>query len=115
MENANSTREFCNDLIEQLKKRHLVPVLQQLKGNKAAMLSFQDITDAYDQLKENYERLAIGAKDTIAAVFFELNLVRVENKLSPRLQGSVKHIIIRWGMSCKHLFFCLRIFLSIII
>ncbi len=46
------------------------------------MLSFRDITDAYDQLRENFDRLAIGAKDVIAKVFFELNLVRVETKLS---------------------------------
>lgn len=75
MENANSTREFCTDLITQLKKQRLDPVLKRLKGTEAAKLSFQDITNAYDKLKEDYEKFAIGTKDVIAEVFFELHQV----------------------------------------
>ena len=74
--NANSTRDSCNDIIENLRKQHLDPVLQQLNGEDAANLSYQDITDAYDRLKEDYERFAIGAQDVIAKVFFDLQLVR---------------------------------------
>ncbi|KAJ7380881.1 hypothetical protein OS493_004464 [Desmophyllum pertusum] len=56
--NANSTRDSCNAVIENLRKQHLDP----------------DINDAYDRFKEDYERFAIGAQDVIAKVFFDLQL-----------------------------------------
>lgn len=74
--NANSTRDSCNDIIENLRKQHLDPVLQQLNGEDTAHLSFQNITDAYDRFKEDYGRFAMGAQDVIAKVSFDLQRVR---------------------------------------
>ena len=75
-ENETWTRQDCNVLLVQLKKRHLDPVLQQLKGREGAKVTFQDIVDGYSKIKDDYEKLAKGAKDTIAATFFEFHPVR---------------------------------------
>ena len=75
-ENETRTRQDCNALLVQLKKRHLEPVLLQLKGREGAKVSFQDIVDGYSKIKEDYEKLAKGAKDAIAATFFEFHPVR---------------------------------------
>jgi len=71
--NAKLTRELCNDLLVQLKQRHLDPVLLQLRGKEGAKLSFEDIIGGYNRIKADYEDSAIGAKDVIAAVFFEFH------------------------------------------
>ena len=73
--NAKLTRELCNDLLVQLKQRHLDPVLLQLRGKEGAKLSFEDIIGGYNRIKADYEDSAIGAKDVIAAVFFEFHPV----------------------------------------
>jgi hypothetical protein len=68
-------REFCNDLLIQLKQAHLDPVLQQLQGKGGAKLSFDDIIGGYNRIQDEYNKSAIGAKDVIAAVFFEFHPV----------------------------------------
>ncbi|XP_078366399.1 guanylate-binding protein 6-like isoform X2 [Oculina patagonica] len=73
IKNAKLTREFCNDLLIQLKQTHLDPVLQQLQRKEGAKLSFEDIIGRYNQIKDDYHKSAIGAKDVIAAVFFEFH------------------------------------------
>ncbi|KAJ7380878.1 hypothetical protein OS493_004461 [Desmophyllum pertusum] len=74
VKNAKLTREFCNDLLIQLKQTHLDPVLQQLQSRKeGAKLSFEDIIGGYNRIKDDYNKSAIGAKDVIAAVFFEFH------------------------------------------
>ena len=75
IKNATSTREFCNDLLIQLKQAHLDPVLQQLRGEGGSKLSFDDIIGGYNRIKDEYDKSAIGAKDVIAAVFFEFHPV----------------------------------------
>lgn len=75
IKNAKLTREFCNDLLIQLKQTHLDPVLQQLQRKEGAKLSFEDIIGRYNQIKDDYHKSAIGAKDVIAAVFFEFHPV----------------------------------------
>ena len=83
IKNATLTREFCKDLFIQLKQTHLDPVLQQLRGKEGAKLSFDDIIGVYNRIKDEYGKSAIGAKDVIAAVFFEFH---------PVSQGSGLHI-----------------------
>lgn len=73
IKNANLTREFCKDLLVQLKQTHLDPVLQQLRGKEGAKLSFDDIIGGYNRIKDEYDNSAIGAKDVVAAVFFEFH------------------------------------------
>ena len=76
-DNANSTRQVCRDLLVQLKKRHLDPVLQQLQGKAGAKVSFDDIIGGYERIKDDYETHATGAKDVITAVFYEFHPVRI--------------------------------------
>lgn len=75
-DNEMQTRQFCKDLLGQLKRRHLDPVFQQLQGREAAKLSFDDIIGGYQRIKDDYHKSAIGAKDVIAKVFVELHAVR---------------------------------------
>ena len=75
IKNATSTRQFCNDLLIQLKWKHLDPVVQQLLGKEGAKLSFDDTIGGYDRIKDDYHKSAIGAKDVIAAVFYEFHPV----------------------------------------
>lgn len=51
------------------------PILQQLRENDPVTLSFKDIAETYDKLKEDYKRLAIGAKDVTAVVFWKAKQV----------------------------------------
>ena len=74
-ENETSTRESCNGLLIQLKQAHLDPVLQQIREKGGSKLSFDDIIGGYNRIKDEYEQSAIGAKDVIAAVFFEFHSV----------------------------------------
>ena len=74
------TRELCRDLLGQLKKRHLDPVLQQLQGEPEAKLSVDDIIGAYGRFKADYDNNEIrGAKHVIAAVFSEFHEVSYFN------------------------------------
>lgn len=75
-DNETQTRRSCKDLLGQLKRTHLDPVLQQLKGKEAAKVSFDDVIDGYTRIKDDYHKSAKGAKDVIAAVFFEFHPVR---------------------------------------
>ena len=75
-DNEVKTRQICKDLLGQLKRLHLDPVFQQLRGKGAAKVSFDDITGGYQRIKDEYYASAIGAKDVIAKVFVELHGVR---------------------------------------
>ena len=75
-DNEVKTRQFCKDLLDQLKRLHLDPVFQQLQGRGAAKVSFDDVIDGYTRIKDSYYKSAKGAKDAIAAVFFEFHPVR---------------------------------------
>jgi len=77
--NATSTREFCNDLLIQLKQTHLDPVLKQLQGKEGAKHSFDDIIGGYNRIKDEYHNSAIGAKDVIATAFYEFHPVSPRN------------------------------------
>ena len=81
------TREFCNNLLGMLKKQHLDPVLQQLQRKEGAKLSFHEIIEKYNLIKDDYHKSAIGANDEIEEVFF---------RVSPSKKNSGLH----W-FSCK--------------
>lgn len=78
-ENARQTKEKCKSLIEELQKQYLDSIFQKLTGEEAHNLSFLDVIKAYDDLKDEYVRRAVGAKDIIAEVFLELLLVMDDN------------------------------------
>ena len=75
-ENEARTKESCKELLFRLKKLHLDPVLEKLQGREGAKVSFEDMINAYDKIKDDYGKLAKGAEDVIAAVFFEYHRVR---------------------------------------
>lgn len=64
-------KESCKELLFRLKKLHLDPVLEKLQGRGGAKVSFEDILNAYEEIKDDYGKLAKSAEDVIAAVFFE--------------------------------------------
>lgn len=76
IDNETKTKQSCKDLLEKLKRTHLDPVLQQLRGKEAAKVSFDDVIDGYTRIKDDYYKSAKGAKDVIAVVFFEFHPVR---------------------------------------
>ena len=76
VDNARKTREYCEGLLTVLKGNHLDPILQRLKGKEAAKVSFKDVIDGYNKIKDDYENSAKGSKDVIAAVFLEFHPVR---------------------------------------
>ena len=77
-ENERQTREFCEGLLSVLKHEHLDPILKKLQGKAAAQMSFGEVIRGYHKIKDEYEKAAKGAKDVIAAVFFEFHPVRKE-------------------------------------
>ena len=73
------------NLLSQLKEKLLDPALRRLRGKKAAKMSFHEINDGCNQIKEKYNNSAKGAKDVIAAVFEEFHPVRLNAGISPFL------------------------------
>jgi len=74
-ENTRLTKELCNNLLSKLKLQHLDPILHQLQGHGGSNLSFDDIIGVYHRIKDDYEGQAVGAKDVIAAAFFDFQPV----------------------------------------
>ncbi|XP_068736206.1 guanylate-binding protein 6-like isoform X3 [Montipora capricornis] len=79
-DNEVKTRQFCKDLLDQLKIVHLDPVFQRLHGRGAAEVSFDDIIDGYQRIKDEYNKSAKGAEDVIAKVFVELHAELLKEK-----------------------------------
>ena len=76
-ENTRLTKELCYDLLSKLKRQHLDPILRQLQGHGGSNLSFDDIIGVYHSIKDDYEGQAVGAKDVIAATFFDFQPVSI--------------------------------------
>lgn len=81
--NENLTRQLCKGILQKLKTQHLDPVLQHLKGEEGAKVSFDDITKAFERIKSDYEQKANGAGDVITAVFCEFYPVRKQSLRYP--------------------------------
>ena len=77
--NSRLTRQFCDDLLLQLKTKHLDPVIEQLQGREDSKLSFDDILSVYRHIKDDYEAESRGAKDAIAEAFSDFHRVRRHN------------------------------------
>ena len=89
------------NLLSQLKEKLLDPVLRRLRGEEAAKMSFDEINDGCNQIKEKYDNSAKGAKDVIAAVFEEFHPVRLNSGISPFLSKRVMigHLLTWIGLS----------------
>ena len=81
-ENTRLTKELCNDLLTKLKRQRLDPILRQLQGHGGSNLSFDDIIGVYHRIKDDYEGQAVGAKDVIAAAFFDFQPVSISSLLN---------------------------------
>lgn len=81
-ENTRLTKELCYDLLSKLKRQHLDPILRQLQGHGGSNLSFDDIIGVYHRIKDDYEGQAVGAKDVIAATFFDFQPVSISSRLN---------------------------------
>ena len=81
-ENTRLTKELCNNLLSKLKRQHLGPILHQLQGHGGSNLSFDDIIGVYHRIKDDFEGQAVGAKDAIAAAFFDFQPVSNSSLLS---------------------------------
>ena len=81
-ENTRLTKELCNNLLSKLKRQHLGPILHQLQGHGGSNLSFDDIIGVYHRIKDDYEGQAVGAKDVIAATFFDFQPVSISSRLN---------------------------------
>lgn len=60
----------------QLKRTHLDPILKQLQGSDGSKISFDDILRVYQQIRDDYDASAVGAKDAIAEAFADFHPVR---------------------------------------
>lgn len=71
--NWQKTREYCNDLLLQLKQRHLDPFVQRWLGSDGTKLTSDDLMGVYYVIKSDYDSTAVGAKDAITATFNEFH------------------------------------------
>ena len=77
-ENRRLTKDTCEQLLLQLKKDILDPVLAQLTCAQASSLTFEDIVQAYDLIESEYKKHVRGAEDVCASVFADFQPVRVK-------------------------------------
>lgn len=71
--NSKLTKEGCENLLLELKKKHLDPIIEQLEGRDGSKLAFDDILRVYRHIKDDYDAKAKGAKDVIAAAFADFH------------------------------------------
>ena len=104
-ENTRLTKELCNNLLSKLKRQHLGPILHQLQGHGGSNLSFDDIIGVYHRIKDDYEGQAVGAKDVIAATFFDFQPVSISSLLN------VLHAAFDLVVACSGVRLALSLFL----
>ena len=108
-ENTRLTKELCNDLLTKLKRQRLDPILRQLQGHGGSNLSFDDIIGVYHRIKDDYEGQAVGAKDVIAAAFFDFQPVSISSLLN------VLHAAFELVVACSGVRLTLWLFLVLFI
>ena len=75
-ENNRRTKEGCQGLLHDLKRKHLDPISQQLTRPMEASLSFDQIEDSFFAIESDFKKLSRGAKDVCAQEFFKFQPVR---------------------------------------
>ena len=80
-ENEDLTRHSSENLLADLKKIYLDPVLEKLLGEEGGKVSFEDIIGGYQRVKDDFHQRAVGAENVIAAVFLKLYEVRTTEVL----------------------------------
>lgn len=75
-ENQRLTKEGCQRLLQDLRKKHLDPILQRLNGPMGSSVSFDQIKESFLAIERDFKKLARGAKDVCAQEFFKFQPVR---------------------------------------
>ena len=70
------TKEGCQNLLNDLKRKHLDTILQRLNGPMGASVSFDQIENSLLAIESDFRKLSKGAKDVCAQEFFKFQPVR---------------------------------------
>ncbi|XP_020604337.1 guanylate-binding protein 2-like [Orbicella faveolata] len=79
--NQRRTKEGCQELLQDLRKKHLDPILQRLTGPNGAAVSFDQIEGSFLAIERDFKKLARGARDVCAQEFY---------KFQPELQSEME-------------------------
>lgn len=75
-ENALRSRKSCQYLLRCLKFQYLDPVLKRVSSHDGTRVSYAEITDAMDTIRNEFYRQAYGASDVRADEFRKFNQVK---------------------------------------
>ncbi len=74
--NDRLTKDACEELVKKLKREHLDPVLERVRGPKGTSVSYKEIDDGCAIIELEYKTHAVGAKNVRAEVFHEFHKVQ---------------------------------------
>ncbi|KXJ09693.1 guanylate-binding protein 6 [Exaiptasia diaphana] len=90
--NSRETETFCTQLIKELKRTILDPVLARLHSQEGSKMQRSDIVDAYHEVEQKYSSNARGAKDVKTSVFMNFHPeLKKEKKQSIELLQQLKY------------------------
>jgi len=69
------TKDACEKLLKELKRKHLDPVLERARGPNGANVSYKEIDDGLAIIELEYKNQSVGAKNIRAQVFHEFHEV----------------------------------------
>lgn len=95
-QNIRETEACCVQLLKELKKSILDPVLKRLRGPEGSKMQFSDVVSAYNQIQDSYTAKARGAKDVQATVFMNFHPVSITSK-NKCGRGEGSRTTIRWS------------------
>lgn len=76
--NDSLTKEACEKLLKELKRKHLDPVFDRARGPAGTSVSFKEIDDGLAIVELEYKTHAVGSKNVRAQVFHEFHEVLVK-------------------------------------
>lgn len=76
--NDRLTKDACEKLVKKLKREHLDPVLDRVRGPKGTSVSYKEIDDGCAIIELEYKTHAVGAKNVRAQVLHEFHEVSVK-------------------------------------
>jgi len=71
--NDSVTKDACEKLLKELKRKHLDPVLERARGPNGANVSYKEIDDGLAIIELEYKNQSVGAKNIRAQVFHEFH------------------------------------------
>ena len=69
------TKLACKNLLEELKQKHVDPVVKKLRGTDRTSWSFKGIDNGISRIEREYGNRAVGARKVRAEVFHEFHKV----------------------------------------